>query len=137
MLHSQYMLQRKGSVYVGSAFKPTQRSLNMASDKVLEFTDANFDTEVLKATEPVLVDFWATWCAPCKALTPVIDDLATEFDGKVKIGKVNVDDNPETPGKYGVRGIPTLVLFKGGKVVDQLVGAVPKSQLQDLIKKGL
>ncbi|MDD2557309.1 MAG: thioredoxin [Desulfuromonadaceae bacterium] len=109
----------------------------MASDKVLEFTDANFDTEVLKATEPVLVDFWATWCAPCKALTPVIDDLATEFDGKVKIGKVNVDDNPETPGKYGVRGIPTLVLFKGGKVVDQLVGAVPKSQLQDLIKKGL
>ncbi|MFA5701019.1 MAG: thioredoxin [Desulfuromonas sp.] len=109
----------------------------MASDKVLEFTDANFDTEVLKATEPVLVDFWATWCAPCKALTPVIDELATEFDGKVKIGKVNVDENPETPGKYGVRGIPTLVLFKGGKVVDQLVGAVPKSQLQDLLKKGL
>lgn len=109
----------------------------MASDKVLEFTDANFDTEVLKATEPVLVDFWATWCAPCKALTPVIDELATEFDGKVKIGKVNVDENPETPGKYGVRGIPTLVLFKGGKVVDQVVGAVPKSQLQALLKKGL
>lgn len=109
----------------------------MAGDKVLEFTDANFATEVLKATEPVLVDFWATWCAPCKALTPVIDDLAAEFDGKVKIGKVNVDENPETPGTYGVRGIPTLVLFKGGKVVDQLVGAVPKSQLQDLIKKGL
>ncbi|MGC9518958.1 MAG: thioredoxin [Desulfuromonadaceae bacterium] len=109
----------------------------MASDKVLEFTDANFDTDVLQASEPVLVDFWATWCAPCKALTPVIDELANEFDGKVKIGKVNVDDNPETPGKYGVRGIPTLILFKDGKVVDQLVGAVPKSQLQDLIKKGL
>jgi thioredoxin 1 len=109
----------------------------MASDKVLEFTDANFDTDVLQAGEPVLVDFWATWCAPCKALTPVIEELASEFDGKVKIGKVNVDDNPETPGKYGVRGIPTLILFKDGKVVDQLVGAVPKSQLQDLINKGL
>jgi thioredoxin 1 len=109
----------------------------MASDKVLEFTDANFDNDVLQASEPVLVDFWATWCAPCKALTPVIEELAAEFDGKVRIGKVNVDDNPETPGKYGVRGIPTLILFKDGKVVDQLVGAVPKSQLQELINKGL
>ncbi|SRR5690554_7888267 len=109
----------------------------MASDKVLEFTDANFDNDVLQSTEPVLVDFWATWCAPCKALTPVIEELATEFAGKVKIGKVNVDENPETPGKYGVRGIPTLILFKGGNVVEQLVGAVPKSQLRDLINKGL
>lgn len=109
----------------------------MASDKVLEFTDANFATDVLQASEPILVDFWATWCAPCKALTPVIEELAAEFDGKVKIGKVNVDENPETPGKYGVRGIPTLILFKDGKVVDQLVGAVPKSQLQELINKGL
>ena len=109
----------------------------MASDKVLEFSDGKFDSEVLQASEPVLVDFWATWCAPCKALTPVIDEVAAEFDGKVKVGKVNVDDNPETPGKYGVRGIPTLILFKDGKVIDQLVGAVPKSQIQDLIKKNL
>ena len=89
----------------------------MASDKVLSFGDDNFDAEVLKATQPVLVDFWATWCAPCKAIAPVIDTLADEYDGQVKIGKVNVDDNPGTPGKYGVRGIPTIILFKDGKAV--------------------
>jgi thioredoxin 1 len=109
----------------------------MASDKVLSFGDDNFDAEVLKATQPVLVDFWATWCAPCKAIAPVIDTLADEYDGQVKIGKVNVDDNPGTPGKYGVRGIPTIILFKDGKVVDQVVGAVPKAQLEALIKKAL
>lgn len=109
----------------------------MASDKVLSFGDDNFDAEVLKSTQPVLVDFWATWCAPCKAIAPVIDTLAEEYDGQVKIGKVNVDDSPGTPGKYGVRGIPTIILFKDGKVVDQVVGAVPKAQLEALIKKAL
>ena len=109
----------------------------MASEKVLTFGDDNFDAEVLKAGVPVLVDFWATWCAPCKAIAPVIDAIAEEFDGKVKVGKVNVDDNPGTPGKYGVRGIPTVILFKDGKVVDQVVGAVPKAQLEALIKKAL
>lgn len=109
----------------------------MASDKVLTFTDANFEAEVLQSETPVLVDFWATWCAPCKAIAPVIDAIAEEFDGKVKVGKVNVDDSPATPGKYGVRGIPTIILFKEGKMVDHVVGAVPKAQLTALINKGL
>ncbi|WP_303722468.1 thioredoxin [Malonomonas rubra] len=109
----------------------------MAGDKVLEFTDDNFDAEVLKSSVPVLVDFWATWCAPCKAIAPVIDQLAEEFDAQVKIGKVNVDENPATPAQYGVRGIPTMILFKDGQIVDQLVGAVPKNQLEGLLQKAL
>lgn len=109
----------------------------MASDAVLTLTDANFDRDVLQSDQPVLVDFWATWCAPCKAIAPLIDAIAADYAGKVKVGKVNVDDNPATPGKYGVRGIPTIILFKDGKVVDQVVGAVPKSQLDALIAKAL
>ncbi|OQY20403.1 MAG: thioredoxin [Desulfobacteraceae bacterium 4572_35.1] len=109
----------------------------MASDNVLEFTDSNFETEVINSSTPVLVDFWATWCAPCKAIAPTIDTVADEYGEKVKIGKVNVDDNPDTPGKFGVRGIPTLILFKDGQVIDQLVGAVSKSQLEELINKAL
>jgi thioredoxin 1 len=109
----------------------------MASDAVLTLTDANFDRDVLQSDQPVLVDFWATWCAPCKAIAPLIDSVAADYAGKVKVGKVNVDDNPATPGKYGVRGIPTIILFKGGKVIDQVVGAVPKSQLDALIAKAL
>lgn len=109
----------------------------MASDAVLTLTDATFDRDVLQSDLPVLVDFWATWCAPCKAIGPLIDAVAADYAGKVKVGKVNVDDNPATPGKYGVRGIPTLILFKGGKVVDQVVGAVPRSQLDALIAKAL
>ena len=104
---------------------------------VLNVTDATFEQEVLKAEIPVLVDFWAPWCGPCKAIGPVIDELAAEFEGKVVIAKMNVDDNPATPGKFGIRAIPTLILFKGGEVVDQITGAVGKSQLQDLIKKAL
>lgn len=109
----------------------------MASEKVLAFGDGNFETEVIQSTVPVLVDFWASWCAPCKAIAPVIDALAEDYEGKVKIGKVNVDENPAIPAKYGIRGIPTIILFKDGKVVDQVVGAVPKAQLEALIKKTL
>ena len=109
----------------------------MASENVKTFTDANFDNEVLQSDIPVIVDFWATWCAPCKAIAPLIDAVADEHSGKVKVGKVNVDENQATPGKYGVRGIPTVIIFKGGVVVDQVVGAVPKSQMDALIAKVL
>jgi len=109
----------------------------MASEKVIALDDSNFEAEVLQSSIPVLVDFWASWCAPCKAIAPLVDALANDFDGKVKVGKVNVDESPATPAKFGIRGIPTLILFKDGKVVDQVVGAVPKSQLEALLNKAL
>jgi thioredoxin 1 len=107
----------------------------MSSDKVITLSDANFDREVIQSETPVLVDFWATWCAPCKAIAPLIDTIADDNAGKLKVGKVNVDENAATPGKFGVRGIPTLILFKNGVIVDQIVGNVPKSQLDALIAK--
>ncbi len=98
-------------------------------------SDDSFEAEVISSDLPVLVDFWATWCGPCKAIAPMIDEIAAEYKDKIKVVKVNVDENPKTPGKFGVRGIPTLILFKGGENIDQIVGAVPKSQLDELIKK--
>jgi thioredoxin 1 len=99
--------------------------------------DAQFEAEVLQADSPVLVDFWAEWCGPCKALSPVIDEVAASMQGKVKVVKVNIDEAPEAPTKYGVRGIPTLMIFKNGQVVDTRVGGLPKGQLEDWIKKAI
>ena len=105
----------------------------MAGDNTLVFTDAAFDQEVLTSSQPVLVDFWAEWCGPCRMMTPTIDALATDYAGKVKIGKLNVDENPATAMRYQVRGIPTLLLFKGGRIVDQKVGAAPRTDVQRMI----
>lgn len=94
-------------------------------------SDASFESEVLKSTVPVLVDFWATWCGPCKTIAPVVEEIATEYAGKLKVVKVDVDSNPETSMKFGIRSIPTLMIFKGGVVVEQLIGAMPKKNLMD------
>jgi thioredoxin 1 len=105
----------------------------MASDKVHNLTDANFDATIQGAAVPVLVDFWAEWCAPCRRLAPAVEAVATELEGKVMVAKVNVDENPVTPGRFNVRGIPTLILFKGGKAVDQVVGLVSKDELKQMV----
>ncbi|HPF78659.1 MAG TPA: thioredoxin [Alphaproteobacteria bacterium] len=94
-------------------------------------SDADFENEVLKSNEPVMVDFWAEWCGPCKALSPIVDEVANEVAGKMKVVKVNIDENPAAPTKYGVRGIPTLMVFKGGELVDTRVGGMSKTQLSD------
>ena len=101
----------------------------MAVQSIVELSDANFDQEVLKSEQPVLVDFWAAWCGPCKALAPTVDEVATQYAGKLKVAKMDVDRNQATPMRYGIRGIPALLLFQGGKVADQIVGYVPKETI--------
>jgi len=110
----------------------------MANDpSPVHVNDKNFTSEVLQSDIPVLVDFWATWCGPCRSISPIVEELAKEFSGRVKVTKINVDESPATPSQYGVRGIPTLILFKGGKILDQIVGAVPKARLKAMIEKAL
>ena len=105
------------------------------SEAVLEVTDANFEQSVLKSEQPVMVDFWAAWCGPCKALSPIVDEIATAYASKAKVYKMDVDCNNATPMRYGVRGIPTLLIFKGGKVQEQIVGYVSKEQIQKALDK--
>lgn len=109
----------------------------MAGDKVKHITDNEFESQVINSDIPSLVDFWAPWCGPCKAIGPVIEELADEFEGKIQVTKMNVDENPSTPGKYSIRAIPTLILFKDGQILDQITGAVGKVQLTALINKAL
>ncbi len=109
----------------------------MASADVMTVGDGDFNKEVLESSTPVLVDFWATWCAPCRNIAPVVEELATQFKGKVKVAKLNIDDNQDTPQQYGIRSIPTLLIFKGGRVVDTIVGAVPKAKLEAALSKAI
>ena len=109
----------------------------MSNVNLTVVSDANFAEEILKADKPALVDFWAPWCGPCKALGPVVEALADEYRDRVKVGKINIDDNPKTAADYGVRSIPTLILFKEGKVLDTLIGLVPKDRLETFLKKAL
>jgi thioredoxin 1 len=107
----------------------------MAAENVQTFTDGNFDDSVLKSTPPVMVDFWAEWCGPCKRLGPTVDALASEYAGKVTVGKMNIDENPKVPETYQIRGIPTILIFKGGQVVESVVGLAQKEDLKKVLDK--
>src|SRR6476469_6025862 len=109
----------------------------MDGGNTIEFNDASFDTDVINSEVPVLVDFWAEWCGPCRMMGPTVDQVATEYSGKVKVGKIDVDSNQQTAARYGIRGIPTLLLFKDGKIVEQKVGAIGKPEFQRMLEKHL
>ena len=109
----------------------------MAHPDIVEVTDATFESEILKSETVALVDFWAVWCGPCRQIAPTVEALATEYKGKLKVGKMNVDDHQGVPQQYGIASIPTLLIFKGGSVVGQIVGAVPRAKIEEAIKKHL
>jgi thioredoxin 1 len=113
----------------------TQKPQSHTGNGILEVTDANFDADVLKSDKPVLVDFWATWCGPCRAIAPIVEELAHDYQGKIKIGKMDVDANSSTPMRYKVTGIPTLLVFKGGQVVEQIVGYKPKEAIAQALDR--
>ncbi len=105
--------------------------------KIIEISDSTFEQEVLQSEVPVLVDFWAPWCGPCRAIAPIVEELANEYADKLRVAKCNVDDNPKTPSRYGIRAIPTLIIFKGGNVSEQITGAVAKSQIAAAVDKAM
>ncbi|MGH7901885.1 MAG: thioredoxin [Thermodesulfobacteriota bacterium] len=107
----------------------------MADGEIVEISDTTFDSEVLKSNTPVLIDFWAPWCGPCRILAPIIKEISDSYSGKIKVGKINVDENQLTTMKYSIRSIPTLIVFKDGNALEQIIGAVPKSEIERLINK--
>lgn len=119
--------------------RPAKIEGSMSGNNIAAVSDANFQAEVIEAskTQPVMVDFWAEWCGPCRALSPTVDAIAAERAGKLKVVKMNVDENMNTPGKFNIRGIPALLIFKGGQVADQIVGAVPKQQIEKVLERHL
>ena len=126
------------SFYNPSLSNPSLRRLNrVSSPHIVHTTDATFSQDVLKSEKPVLLDFWAEWCGPCKMIAPILDEIATEYSDKIKVAKLKIDENPQTPPKFGIRGIPTLILFKNGTVEAQKVGAVSKSQLSAFLDTNL
>ncbi|MCZ6791619.1 MAG: thioredoxin [Candidatus Dadabacteria bacterium] len=109
----------------------------MASDSIIELSDSTFETEVVKSDLPVLVDFWAPWCGPCRAIAPIVEEISSSYEGKIKVGRMNVDENQSTTMKFGIRSIPTIIMFKGGEAVDQIIGAVPKGEIERVVDKSL
>jgi thioredoxin 1 len=109
----------------------------MASDAIIELSDSTFESEVVNSDLPVLVDFWAPWCGPCRAIAPIVEEISSSYEGKIKVGRMNVDENQSTTMKFGIRSIPTIIMFKGGEAVDQIIGAVPKGEIERVVDKSL